>query len=143
MSRVAATTGAGCSGSATHPTARPFGLGFGFGFGFGLGLGVANLTLTLTLTPILTLILTLTLTLTLALTLAVTQAVVSEVWDETLEEDIVAGFGGYERLRAEDTFGITTQGKETSAWLSMLRKLHLANELRRVRVRNPRVRDRD
>ena len=65
------------------------------------------------------------------------------MWDETLEEDIVAGFGGYERLRAEDTFGITTQGKETSAWLSMLRKLHLANELRRVRVRNPRVRDRD
>ena len=57
------------------------------------------------------------------------------MWDETLEEDIVAGFGGYERLRAEDTFGITTQGKETSAWLSMLRKLHLANELRRVRVR--------
>ena len=57
---------------------------------------------------------------------------VSEVWDETLEEDIVAGFGGYERLRAEDTFGITTQGKETSAWLSMLRKLHLANELRKA-----------
>ena len=60
------------------------------------------------------------------------QAVVAEVFDETLEEDLVAGFAEYERLRAEDTFGITTQGKETSAWLSMLRKLQLANELRKV-----------
>ena len=60
------------------------------------------------------------------------QAVVAEVFDETLEEDIVAGFVEYARLRAEDTFGITTQGKETSAWLSMLRKLQLANELRKA-----------
>ena len=60
------------------------------------------------------------------------QAVVAEVFDETLEEDLVAGFVEYQRLRAEDTFGITTQGKETSAWLSMLRKLQLANELRKA-----------
>ena len=60
------------------------------------------------------------------------QAVVAEVFDETVEEDVVGSFPEYARLRAEDTYGITTQGKETSAWLSMLRKLHLANELRRL-----------
>ena len=59
------------------------------------------------------------------------QAVVAEVFDATLEEDVVASFPEYERLRAEDSFGINTQGKETSAWLSMLRKLQLANELRK------------
>ena len=61
-----------------------------------------------------------------------TRSVIAEVFDETLEEDIVASFPEYERLRREDTYGIITQGKETSAWLSMLRKMRLANDLRKA-----------
>ena len=62
------------------------------------------------------------------------RAVAAEVYDETVEEDIVAAFPDYERLREEDVFGVMQQGKETTAWLSMIRKIFLANELRR---RNP------
>ena len=63
------------------------------------------------------------------------RAVAAEVYDETVEEDIVAAFPDYERLREEDVFGVLQQGKETTAWLSMIRKIFLANELRRRALR--------
>ena len=64
------------------------------------------------------------------------RAVAAEVYDETVEEDIVAAFPDYERLREEDVFGVMQQGKETTAWLSMIRKIFLANELRRLVLRS-------
>eukprot|EP00966_Prymnesium_polylepis_P142310 3286090-Prymnesium_polylepis.1 len=59
------------------------------------------------------------------------RGLVSEVFDETLEEDIVRDFPNYTHMREHDTFSVKVQRKETSAMLSMFRKIKLANELRK------------